>query len=352
MSEEMLPHKRRVRYSGRNPRRFEDRYKELDAANHADLAEHVMAKGRTPAGSHRPICVEEILAILRPRAGEVALDATLGYGGHSQRLLPLLLPGGRLFAVDVDPHELPRAEARLRALGFDEEAFVARRMSFSGVRALLDEAGGGFDCILADLGVSSMQLDNPARGFTYKADGPLDLRLDPHRGQPAAALLRSMTLEKLELALSAYADEPNARAIGRAIKSSPAIETTTQLASAITQGLKRLRPAPLDSEIRKSIQRAFMAIRIAVNEELTVLDRFLHVLPSCLNPGGRVAILTFHSGEDRRVKKAFQYGLDLGLYTDASPEPLRPSPEEQRSNPRSTCAKLRWAVRSDLAVTD
>ena len=348
MTEEPPAHKRRVRYSGRNPRRFEDRYKELDPARYAGDVEHIIAKGQTPAGSHRPICVDEILSLLAPKPGEVCLDATLGYGGHAQRLLPRLLPGGRLYAVDVDPLELPRAEARLRALGFQDDVLLVRQMSFSGIKSLLPEVGGGFDCVLADLGVSSMQLDNPARGFTYKADGPLDLRLNPGRGKPASEMLSSMSTEKLEKVLFDYADEPFAREIAQAIKTSRLpLESTTRLAEAVKDRLRRLRPTVQDSQIKKSLQRTFMALRIAVNEELSALDRFLHVLPDCLKPGARVAILSFHSGEDRRVKKAFACGEQFGIYSNIAPTPIRPSPEECRSNPRSACAKLRWAIRAD-----
>ncbi|MDO8805795.1 MAG: 16S rRNA (cytosine(1402)-N(4))-methyltransferase RsmH [Elusimicrobiota bacterium] len=347
MTEETPPHKRRVRYSGRNPRRFEDKYKELDPAKYAGDIEHIIAKGQTPAGMHRPICVEEILTILAPKPGEVCLDATLGYGGHAEKILPRLLPGGKLFAVDVDPLELPRAEARLRALGFGQDAFIARKMNFAGVLGLLPEAGGGFDCVLADLGVSSMQLDNPARGFTYKADGPLDLRLNPARGKPASDLLGSVSAAALEKLLFDYADEPEARDIALAIKASLLpVTTTARLAGAVSGGLKKLHPEIPDSSIKKSLQRTFMALRIAVNEELSVLDRFLEILPWCLKPGGRAAILSFHSGEDRRVKKSFERGEASGIYSEVAPAPMRPTPGERRGNPRSACAKLRWAVRS------
>lgn len=348
MTEEKPPHKRRVRYSGRNPRRFEEKYKELDPAKYADQIEHIIAKGQTPAGTHRPICVEEILSILDPKPGEVCLDATLGYGGHSEKLLPKLLPGGRLFATDVDPLELPRAEARLRALGFGPDVFIPRKMNFAGIIGLLPEAGGGFDCILADLGVSSMQLDNPARGFTYKADGPLDLRLNPGRGKPAAELLNTISAEALEKILFDYADEPQAKEIALAIKAALLpVNTTARLADAVSEGLKKIDPKITDTLVKKALQRTFMALRIAVNEELSVLDRFLDILPWCLKPGGRVAILSFHSGEDRRVKKAFLRGEEAGIYSKIAPSPQRPSPEERRGNPRSACAKLRWAVRSD-----
>lgn len=345
------PHKRRVRYSGKNPRKFAEKYKELDPSKYADLAAHIIAKGLTPAGTHRPICVEEILLILDPKPGEVCLDATLGYGGHTEKLLPRLLPGGRLFATDVDTVELPRTEARLRTLGFGPDALIIKKMNFAGILGLLVEAGGGFDCVLADLGVSSMQLDNPARGFTFKADGPLDLRLNPERGRPASDLLRSLSAEALEKMLFEYADETHAKDIARLIKETLLpIKTTEQLSTVIRDGMKKLHPKLEDVLVKKAIQRTFMALRIGVNEELSVLERFLEALPWCLKPGGRVAILSFHSGEDRRVKKAFLKGEETGIYSSVAPGPQRPSPAERNSNPRSACAKLRWAVRSDKPV--
>lgn len=345
---ETTPHKRRVRYKGKNPRRFEDRYKEHDPSKYPEQAQRVIAKGNTPAGSHVPICVEEILKVLDPKPGEIALDATLGYGGHSGKLLEKLAPGGKLFAVDVDPIELPKTEARLRARGYDEEQLVVRQMSFAGIRGLLHESEG-FDCILADLGVSSMQIDNPARGFTYKADGPLDLRLNPKRGLSAAQMLAKVSQDKLATLLGDLADEPHASTIAWAIKGATVSPSTTiELANLVRKSLAGLRPKPNEGEVKKSLQRTFMALRIAVNEELSVLDRFLQVLPHCLKSGGRVAILSFHSGEDRRVKKAFALGEQNGLYSKICPSPLQPGPEERRANPRSSCAKLRWAIRSDL----
>jgi 16S rRNA (cytosine1402-N4)-methyltransferase len=336
---------RRARYRGTHPRQFEEKYKELDPARHAAELEKVRERGHTPAGTHRPICVAEILAVLDPRPGEVGLDATLGYGGHAEELLRRLSGGGRLFGIDVDPLELPRTEARLRALGFQEDVLVVRRMNFAGLPGLVAEAGGPLDFILADLGVSSMQIDNPARGFTYKADGPLDLRLNPNRGRPASALLRSLGREELADLLTDLADEPHAQAIAQAVHGQP-VATTRHLATLVREALKPLlEPETWQEEARGSLQRTFQALRIAVNDELGVLDQFLAHLPAALKPGGRVAILSFHSGEDRRVKKAFQAGLRDGLYRDIAPDPVRPSPEERRANPRSSSAKLRWAVK-------
>jgi len=337
---------RRVRYKGTHPRRFEEKYKELNPQAHAQELEKVRERGHTPAGTHRSICVREILELLDPKPGEVGLDATLGFGGHTQEILPRLRPGGRLFAIDVDPLELPRTEARLRELGFGPEELILRRMNFAGLPSLLPEAGGGFDFVLADLGVSSMQIDNPARGFTFKAEGPLDLRLNPQRGQPASALLKKLSEADLAELLVVNSDEPYAEAIARALQQQP-IATTTQLANLVRRALRDFFPPDTrQQELRKCLQRTFQALRIAVNDEFGVLDQFLALLPRCLHPGARVAILTFHSGEDRRVKKAFQAGLREELYARVAEEPIRPGAEERRANPRSASAKLRWAVKA------
>ena len=331
---------RRPRYQGTHPRRFDEKYKELAPERYAEEQAKVAARGHTPAGTHRSIMVDEILGVLAPKPGEAALDATLGYGGHARELLTRLLPGGRLVGLDVDPLELPRTEARLRALGFDETALAVRRTNFAGLAKVAVELGP-FDVVLADLGVSSMQIDNPARGFTWKAEGPLDLRLNPQKGRPAADLLTTLDASALAELLTENADEPHAEAIARAAVGQ-ALRSTRELADRVRAALPGLE----DDELKRTLQRTFQALRIAVNDEFGVLDRFLAQLPGALKPGGRVAILTFHSGEDRRVKKAFQQGLRDGTYAAVAPEPLRASPEERRANPRSTSAKLRWAVRA------
>jgi 16S rRNA (cytosine1402-N4)-methyltransferase len=342
-----LPEKprRRPRYAGKNPRHFHEKYKEHQPERYAADVAKVLAGGKTPAGMHRPIMVREILEILAPSPGELAVDATLGYGGHAREILEAIAPGGRLIGLDADPLELPRTEARLRALGFGSEVFTAHRTNYAGLAALLArETPDGADLILADLGLSSMQIDNPERGFTFKAEGPLDLRMNPDRGQPASALLATLTAPRFEQILIENADEPNAPLLARAIlarQTQSPITTTTALATIIRAAL-----APLPRvEPNDTIRRVFQALRIEVNDEFGALDTFLRHLPQCLRPGGRVAILTFHSGEDRRVKHAFKSGFHDCAYAEIAQEVTRPGPEELRANPRSASAKLRWAKR-------
>ncbi len=340
MSEE-TPHRRRPRYSGKYPRRFDQKYKEL--SGNPDTLARVLASGKTPAGSHVPIMVEEILEILDPRPGDTAVDCTLGFGGHTRRLLSRVAPGGHVIGLDADPLELPKTEAALRAEGFGEGIFTARKSNFAGLPAALADSGfSGANVILADLGVSSMQLDNPARGFTWKSAGPLDMRMNPSRGVSAAQWLLKIRPPALEEALIENADEPDAAALAAGL-AGKCLETTTDLADAIRSALPH-RPAEL---VEKAIRRVFQAVRIAVNEEFSALDALLRALPPCMSPGGRVAILTFHSGEDRRVKKAFQAGFREGIFSSIADEVTRASSDECRTNPRATSAKLRWARRAE-----
>ena len=333
---------RRPRYRGKHPRHFADKYKEHNPELYPETLVKVIASGKTPAGSHRPIMLAEIMDALRPRAGEIAVDATIGYGGHAQAILERIQPGGRLLGLDVDPIELPRTEARLHSLGHGA-ALALFRSNFAGLPKVLAKAGlTGADVIVADLGVSSMQLDDPARGFSMKSIGPLDMRMNPTRGQSVADLLRNLDARKLSRILQENADEPHADVLGMAL-AGKTYETTKSLAAAVTVALPRIRKEDLD----QSIRRVFQALRIAVNDEFSALDAFLRQLPACLNAGGRVAFLTFHSGEDRRVKKAFAEGERAGLYSEIASEVIRASPEERLNNPRSTSAKLRWARRSD-----
>jgi 16S rRNA (cytosine1402-N4)-methyltransferase len=363
--------RRRPRYRGTHPHAFSEKYKEHDPTRFPGERAKVLASGKTPAGSHVAVLVAEVLAALEPKPGDAAVDATLGFGGHSSEILKRILPGGRLLALDVDPIELPKTEARLKALEEslgDAGAVRCVRRNYAGLRKLLQEEGpASADVILADLGVSSMQLDDPARGFSWKRDAPLDLRMNPGRGQPASMLLQRLTTKEIEDFLRKYGDEPEAARIAatlwatieaqRAAARQDAREPrpgyppihllrTSDVAAAVELAYEG-RTSRHASEAKKlSLQRTFQAIRILVNDELTALDVFLRDLPHCLAPGGRVAILTFHSGEDRRVKKAFAAGLEDGAYAEISRKVVRASPEERHANPRSLPAKLRRAVRA------
>jgi 16S rRNA (cytosine1402-N4)-methyltransferase len=297
---------------------------------------------------HLPICVQEILDILRIQPGQRGLDATLGWGGHARELLARLQPGGCLYATDVDAIQLPRTRDRLAKLGFGPEVLQTRLMNFSGIDRIIRESGP-LHFVLADLGVSSMQIDNPQRGFSFKQDGPLDLRLNPQEGRPASERLRGMSADELEGMLRENADEPYAGPIARgitaAMKKGPRITTTAQLQGVISDVLKGMQGVKQD-DIKKSCQRCFQALRIDVNGEFEALAEFLEKLPDALAPGGRVAILSFHSGEDRLVKKSFKRFLREGLYSEIAPDPIRPSADERHANSRARSAKLRWAQRA------
>ncbi len=341
MSDEAPRPPRRKRYSGKNPRKFEDKYKEHDPARYGETVAKVIASGKTPAGSHIPILVDEAIEALRLQPGMTGVDATLGYGGHAARILETIGPAGKLIGLDLDPLEIPKTESRLRGLGFGEDRFEAVRSNYAGIAKVLAERGlEQVDFIFADLGCSSMQFDDPSRGFSFKAAGPLDMRMNPGRGLSAADWLAKISAEKLETALHENADEPRAGSIALALAGT-SFSSTIALAQAIRESVR----ISDEDERELTVRRVFQAVRIAVNEEFTALDAFLRVLPKCLKPGARVAILTFHSGEDRRVKLAMRTGVRDGIFSETSDGPITASPEERRMNPRSTSAKLRRAVR-------
>lgn len=341
-------HKRRVHYKGTHPRNFRERYKELQPEKYTGMAEHIRQKGGTPAGTHIPICVREILDFLEIQPGQRGLDATLGYGGHAVKMLECLKGQGHLDALDVDPIEIVKTERRLRNLGYGEDILTVHSMNFADAGQLCRE-GELFDFVLADLGVSSMQIDNPERGFTYKAEGPLDLRLNPEKGQPAWQRMQEVTVDELEGMLAENSDEPYAREIARAVKQEQRrgrpVMTTTGMRETIGKALAGLPAGERKDAVKKSCARTFQALRIDVNSEFEVLDAFLTALPRITAPGGRIAILTFHSGEDRLVKRAFRAGKREGIYQAVAEEVIRPSASERAENPRSGSAKLRWAIR-------
>jgi 16S rRNA (cytosine1402-N4)-methyltransferase len=302
------------------------------------------------AGPHRPIMLAEVLRCLQPAAGDVAVDCTLGGGGHAQAILEAVQPGGRLIGIDVDPFELPRTEARLRAAGFDAGAFIARRGNFADLPQLLGAEGlEGVNLVLVDLGLSSMQADNPDRGFSYKVAGPLDMRMDASQGEPAWQLLDRVSEDDLAALLTENADEPHAGLVAALLKEKP-LKTTHAVERLVRVGLGTALPELTKTEVKMSVRRTFQALRIAVNGELAALDALLQSLPRCLAPGGRVAMLTFHSGEDRRVKQAFRAGHRAGVYATVANDVVRSTKEETFANRRASAAKLRWAVRAALSA--
>lgn len=349
MEDQTPKNPRRVRYKGTHPKTFKEKYKELHPDNYQDDVEKVLQQGRTPAGMHRSICVNEILEFLQIKPGQIGMDATLGYGGHSLEMLKCLAPNGHLYATDVDSIELPKTRERLANLGYGPEILTIKKMNFSGIDLIVAEAGL-LNFVLADLGVSSMQLDNPERGFSLKIEGPLDLRLNPNSGKPASAFLKTLSQDEFAAILVENSDEPYYEEISKAVISrilgGVNITTTKQLQEIIKEALEFLSPNTRIEETKKACQRCFQALRIEVNNEFGVLDKFLEKLPDALASGGRVAILSFHSGEDRRVKKSFQNLFRAGIYSEIAPDPIRASAQECYSNTRARSAKLRWAIKA------
>ena len=349
MSSEEQEHKRRVRYLGTHPKTFGAKYKELAPEKYADTVAKILLKGNTPAGMHIPICVNEILEFLQVKPGQTGLDATLGYGGHTAELLKCLNGEGHLYALDIDPIEIIKTGERLERMGYGPELLTIKQLNFADIDQLSAETGP-LDFVLADLGVSSMQIDNPDRGFSFKKEGPLDLRLNPLKGVSAAQRLRGLTREELEGMLVENADEPYAAEISKTIindrKRGGEVSTTTQLRGLIEEALTFLPADERKEAIKKSCQRTFQALRIDVNSEFEVLSAFLEKLPHILSSGARVAILTFHSGEDRLVKQAFKQCLRDGVYSEISTDVIRPTAEECNRNSRARSTKMRWAIRA------
>lgn len=303
----------------------------------------------TPQGEHRPVLLDEVLTALAPQPGEIAVDCTLGWAGHAVELLRRVTPGGRLVAFDLDADNLPRARARLEEVGGD---FTLHHGNFAGIASVLAAQGiEQADMILADLGMSSMQVDDAERGFSYVRDGPLDMRMDRSRGRSAADLLATISEAELAQALRDYGDEPDAQRVAAllvAARQHTPIRRTSDLARVLVeaQGQEAWRLHPTQGKWNlHPAARTFQALRILVNRELANLEHLLRVLPSLLRPGGRVAIISFHSGEDRLVKAAFRDNQRAGIFEAISPEPLRATFRERTANPRSRSAKLRWARR-------
>ena len=376
---------RRERYSGKYPKAFREKYKELRGDH--DVIEKVKAKGSTPAGQHIPIMLDECLEVLRLTKFNstkplIAVDCTLGFGGHAAKVLEALQrrPGSIFIGVDQDPTELPRTESRLRELIPEKSTtkIHIKHLNFANISEYLKMLGayGQVDVLLADLGFSSMQVDNSSRGFSYKADGPLDMRMNntpSSQSTTALSLLESISRKNLVRILEENSDETMPLVIANALLgyseegkgSSKASgthsvrdvpKTTLQLRKRVEKGClaylkgagqSQLTASEVKQEVDAAIARTMQALRIEVNQEFAALEGLLDALPGILRPGGgRAAVLTFHSGEDRRVKKSFKGRFKEGVYSrwsemDGSTPLIRASEEERRNNPRSKCAKLR-----------
>ena len=318
------PHKRRVRYKGTHPRRFEEKYKELNPDKYQDTIQKVISKGSTPAGMHISIMVKEILDFLHIKPGQKGLDATLGYGGHTRKMLEQLNGEGHMYALDVDPIEIVKTKKRLENAGYGEEILTIIQENFANIDEVAKKYGP-FDFMMADLGVSSMQIDTAER-------------------------LREITRDEFEGMLIENSDEPYAKQIAKEVfetfRKGQKIETTTDLKNAIERALKFLPDNKEKKDIiKKTCQRSFQALRIDVNSEFEVLEAFLEKLPDVLADGGRVAILTFHSGEDRMVKKTFSRMYKAGIFSEISKDVIRPSAEECNQNGRARSTKMRWAIK-------
>lgn len=302
---------------------------------------------------HVPVLLRQVLEVIDPKPGQIVVDCTLGLGGHASEILARLKPGGLLIGIDFDPSNIADATIKLhRARGREGGVeFKLFNTNFAGIERVIAEAGvegGQVDAVLADIGVASTQIDDPARGFSYRRPGPLDMRMDPTRGSPASTLLNRLSEQELADAILEFGDEEDAPEIARLIverrKQQP-IQTTEQLTQIICDArdftLERAAGAKLHPAAR-----TFQAIRILVNREIANLDRLLRVLPSVLKPGGIAAIISFHSGEDRRIKHSFRELQRSGIYSADGRDPLVADEAEIKENPRARSAKLRWARRA------
>ena len=287
--------------------------------------------------------LDEVVEYLAPRPGDVVVDGTVGLGGHSTAILERIGSEGLLIGMDRDAEALEKARERLRSVG---SPFFLFRGLFTQIREAATAAerspDGGLDGILLDLGVSSYQIDTASRGFSFSNDGPLDMRMDSGGGQTAADWIARVSRRELERVLREYGEEPAAGRIARAIESGRArrpITTTGELArlveSVVPRGKRKIHPAT----------RTFQAIRIQINEELTVLDSFLSQVDRYLVLGGRLVVLSYHSLEDRLVKRCLRTRGGEGIFRVGRPEVIRPGEEEVRQNPRARSARLRWGIR-------
>jgi 16S rRNA (cytosine1402-N4)-methyltransferase len=298
-----------------------------------------MTPAELPLARHIPVLPAEVLHWIDPQPGQIVVDCTLGGGGHARLIAERISPGGRVIGLDQDPAMLDLARPRLAGL-----PVTLVHASFDQIADVLRDENILADAVLADLGISSDQLDAPTRGLTFQYDGPLDMRMDPTRGETAADLLRRLPERDLADLIYQFGEERLSRRIARRIveaRQTTPIETTTQLAELVRRCVPRGKGHRIDPATR-----TFQALRIAVNDELDSLDRLLAQLPRVLKPGGRAVVISFHSLEDRRVKQAFRTGDQWQVLTK---KPVTAGEDEERTNPRSRSAKLRAARRRDDA---
>ncbi len=290
------------------------------------------------------------MTCVAPKPGEVVVDATLGHGGHARLMAEAIGATGRLIGLDVDQHNLARAKARLENVGLPNGGphIDLIRSNFAAIGEALDQLGiDKVDVILADLGLSTDQLLDETRGLTFLASGPLDMRLDDRQRETAADLVNSLNERELADLIYGYSQERASRRIARRIcqvRRQQRIQTTAELVKIVCSALgvsAESRPGRLHPATR-----TFLALRMAVNREIENLTALLEQAPTRLSPGGRIAVISFHSGEDRVVKRDFLAHQRLGVYVLKTKKPICPSSEEVRFNPRSRSAKLRVAMRT------
>jgi 16S rRNA (cytosine1402-N4)-methyltransferase len=345
--------RRRQRYSGTHPKTFAQKYKEHNLSAHPELRDKLRAKGKTPAGSHIPVLVAEALEWLNPQVGQIMADCTLGFGGHCRAFCKLLGTTGKMVAFDMDGIELEKTKRRLENV---QTPIIFKHSNFAGIeKAMREEQIEGFDIIFADLGVSSMQIDNPERGISYKNDGPLDMRLDTRIQKTAEDLINTLSAEEIGKALWEYSDEPDFEQIARMIVAQRQVQPITTIAQLmrLVFAVKGLTVNSFKKQQRTSkfgslhpAARTFQALRILVNDELGSLKELLRVAPNCLKKGGRIGIISFHSGEDKLVKNSFRDGYANGVYSAFTKDAIVPKIKEVMANPRCSSAKLRIAVKS------
>ena len=356
MSEQI--HKRRKRYKGTHPRSFDEKYKELNPEMYPETIEKVISKGSTPAGMHISIMVDEILEFLDIQPGQVGLDCTLGYGGHTSKMLEKLEGQGHVYGLDIDPIEIEKTTQRIRNKGFDENIFTSLLTNFRNIDEV-SEKYGKFDFVLADLGVSSMQIDNPERGFSYRFDAHLDMRMNQEDKLTAEIVVNTYSYEQLRHVIYDYGEEKFASLIAREIVNSREIKpihTTFELVDVIKKAL----PNKVLSKVGHPAKQTFLGIRYEVNKEKTEIEIGVDKGINFLSYGGRLAVITFNSLEDGLIKNMFKkYAVkpatdkwvpeqDIQLdYELVTRKPVAPSEREIEANLRSKPAKLRVIERKE-----